>query len=308
MGVSPLVYVVLLAWNHLNDTIESLESLLQTEYDNARFLVVDNGSTDGTSDHIRKHYPEVELIASADNVGIARGYNLGMEHALNKGAKYVLVLNNDIAVGADFIGKLVEAGENNPRAGILMPKIVYYDRPNMLWSIGARRRRFPPAIVFIGLNKPDGPAYAEPRELEFAPSCALLIRDNLMREIGLFDSNFFFYQDDYDYCYRARQAGYSIRYVPTAVVRHKVSASTRHSDKPDRWWVVWGRSIAIYCHKHESLPTFIAHITWLTIRETLHGNFFRMPSFWKGAYLGFREARTLYKGSDKADSCTKIVD
>jgi len=298
----PLVYIVLLAWNHLDDTVECLNSFLRTEYDNAHFLVVDNGSIDGTSEHIRKHYPEVEIITSAENLGIARGYNLGMEYALQKNAKYVLVANNDIIVGPDFLNKLVEQGEKNPHTGILMPKIVYYDRPDRLWSTGARKRPFPPAIVFIGLNKPDGPAYSKPRELEFAPSCVLLIKCELMKKIGLFDGNFFFYWDDYDYCYRTRQVGYSINYVPNAVARHKVSTSTRHSDRSHKWWEVWGRSTAIYYHKHESLPASIVQIAWITAREILHGNFLRIPSFWKGVHLGFREARTLHKGSDKTDS------
>jgi len=297
----PLVYVVLLAWNHLGDTIECLESIRRMQYPNIRLLLVDNGSTDGTANHIRTHYPDVEVISSSENLGIAQGYNLGMDYALQKDAQYVLVANNDIiTVEPDFVSRLVEAGEKNPRAGILMPKIVYYHNPDRLWSIGARRRRFPPTIVFIGLNKPDGPEYTKSRNLEFAPSCALLIRCELMRKIGLFDSNFFFYFDDYDYCYRARQAGYSIRYVPTATVRHKVSASTRHSDKPDKWWSVWGRSIAIYCHKHESLLVSVTQVAWITIREALHGNLRRIPSFLKGVYQGFHEAKSLYDDTNPA--------
>lgn len=290
----PLVYVVLLAWNHLGDTIECLESIRRMQYPNIRLLLVDNGSTDGTADHIRTHYPDVEVIISAENVGIARGYNLGMAYALERGCDYVLVLNNDTTVDPNLVEELVKAGEAQPRAGILMPKIVYYDYPARLWSTGARRRRFPPAIVFIGLNRLDRPAYAEPREIDYAPSCALLIRRELMEKIGPFDSSFFFYYDDYDYCHRARQASYTIHYVPTAVVRHKVSVSTQHSHKPDQWWIVWGRSTAFFYYKHESLATLIAHMAWITVREAITGNLTRIPLFWKGAITGLREARVLY--------------
>src|SRR5689334_5978258 len=114
MSSDPLVYVAVLAWNHKDETIATLESLHQAEYSNLRFVVADNGSTDGTAETLRERFPDVEIVRSETNIGIAGGYNLGIEHALKNGAAYVLVANNDIVVEPAMIGTLVAALERTP--------------------------------------------------------------------------------------------------------------------------------------------------------------------------------------------------
>ena len=120
---NPLVYAVVLAWNQLSETLECLASLQQTLYHPLHVLLVDNGSSDGTADEVARQFPAVEIARLPENVGIARGYNAGVEIALERQAEYVMVMNNDTIAAPDLVGHLVQAFRDHPKAGMLMPKI-----------------------------------------------------------------------------------------------------------------------------------------------------------------------------------------
>lgn len=283
MKSNPLVDVIVLAWNHVEDTIECLESLFNSDYQPIRFVLVDNASTDGTSDIIQNRFSSVEVLRSEVNLGVSGGFNIGMEYAIMRGAEFILIANNDISVDPDAIRYLVADMERKPQAGIGMPKIYHYfgDR-DRLWCTGARWRRFPPSVKMLGVNAHDTKKYSLPYELEYAPSCFLLIRGEVIDNIGYFDTDYFFYNDDWDYSARTRKSGYTIRFVPQAKIWHKVSISTQKSDKPAQWWHYYGRSTFRFYIMHKNLIQLAAFITWFVIREMLKGKFQRIPPFLNG--------------------------
>ena len=165
-----------------------------------------------------------------------------------------------------------------------MPKILYESRRDTIWSAGARRRLVPPGVVFTGLNHLDGPEYARERDIPYAPSCALLIPRRVLERVGLFDSGYFFYYDDWDYCERVRRDGWTIRYVPSAIVYHKVSLSTARSARPARWWYVMGRSTFQYYRRYYTpfAPSLGFFATWFVAREIWQGNVRLAPLFLLG--------------------------
>lgn len=286
MESARLVYAVILAWNHVEDTIECIESLLKSEYKSLQLVLVDNASTDHTTEIIREKYPSVEILCSEKNLGVGGGYNLGMEYALNKKADYILIANNDIAVDPGMIRSLVKDLDDNPQAGIGMPKIYhYYGARNRLWCIGARWRKFPPTVKMIGTNVKDGSRYANPHELEYVPSCCLLLRREMIEHIGYFDTGYFFYNDDWDYSIRCRQAGFTIRFVPTATMLHKVSVSTQKSHKPAQWWNYLGRSTVRFYQKYAGNWQLSIFIAWFVIREMLKGKPGRVRPFLAGVRI-----------------------
>lgn len=291
MPPQPLVYVIVLAWNHLDETLVTLESLLASDYERACFVVVDNASTDGTPAAIRARFPSVEVLESPTNLGISGGYNLGLRHALRHGADYAVVANNDLVVEPAMLANLVRALEANPGAGMAMPKIYHYfgDRTR-LWCPGAAWRPFPPDVKMI-LDVPDGPQFDVQREIDFAPSCFLMIRRAALEKAGLFDTSYFFYYDDWDFSARLRQAGYAILFVPDARLWHMVSVSTQKSEKPAQWWRVFGQSAVIFYSRHSSLWALLVFSLWFVARESAKGQFGRIGPYLDGLARGLRARR-----------------
>ncbi|MCP4284504.1 MAG: glycosyltransferase, partial [Gammaproteobacteria bacterium] len=143
----PLVYAVILTYNHYEDTDECLESVFASDYGNLRVVLVDNGSSDGTPEKVRQNFPETHVIENEQNLGVPAGYNVGFSYALQAGAQYILLLNNDTVVPPEMLPSLVSFARKDPQAGILMPKVLYYGSEDRVWSSGGHYRTFPPAIL-----------------------------------------------------------------------------------------------------------------------------------------------------------------
>ena len=283
MSTDELVFAIVLAWNHVEDTVECLGSMIKSNFDPIRYLLVDNASTDSTVETVRNEFPNVEIIQSDKNLGISGGYNLGMQYALEHGASYVLVANNDIEIDPDMIQNLVSEMNKDHQIGIGMPKIYhYYGDRNRLWCTGARWRKFIPTVKMTGVNAKDNENFTHPRDIEYAPSCCLLLRRELVESIGNFDTNYFFYNDDWDYSARARKSGFKIRFTPDAHMWHKVSVSTQKSDKPAIWWNYFGRSTVRFYQMHASQWQLEIYIAWFIVRESIKGNFHRIKPFLSG--------------------------
>jgi len=243
---SPLVYIIILTWNHWELTFRCLSSVLRITYPNYQVVIVDNGSRDGTVDFIREKFPMIKIIANSCNLGFAAGCNVGIQYAASKGADYVLLLNNDTLVAPDFLDKMIAHAQVLPKAGILAPKIVYADGSGRLWFAGGHCHPLTLDVVSLGLSTSNN----EPQPVDYVFGTAMLIRKNVLEEIGLFDELFFMYYEDMDFCLRARKAGYKIYYVPAAVVYHHVAASTAMF-LPARYYHK-ARSSVLFFRKHVS--------------------------------------------------------
>lgn len=283
----PVVYAVVLTFNHYDDTRECLESLRKTDYDNMTIVVVDNGSSDGTPDNIRADFPDVQIIETGRNLGVPWGYNVGFSHALRAGAEYILMLNNDTVVDQEMLRYLVDEAQADPNAGILAPKILYYDDPQVIWAVGGRHRAFPPAHVIVGQGRPSA-AFEKPFYLEYALTCGLLIHRRAFEKAGLFDPGYFFLFDDWDFSQRVRLHGLHIIFVPEARMWHKVSKSTRETGKEALFWKVWGESSTRFYRRHGK-PVLISlpiHVGYLMARELVKGNGRMLKYFWAGVREG----------------------
>jgi GT2 family glycosyltransferase len=283
----PLVCAVMLAYNQKEYTLSSLASVLAMQYGHLRLCLVDNGSTDGTAAEVTARYPDVAVLRTERNLGIAGGYNLGMEHALAQGAAYVLIMNNDIEVASDMLTALLAAARDHPDAGILMPKIYhFYGDQTRIWCAGARWRKFPPGVKMVGADAPDSPTWDKLAELEFAPSCVLLITRQALCDAGSFDPQYYFYQSDWDFSARVREKGYRILLVPAARMWHKVSISTQKGDRPARYWFTMGSGSVAFYLRHASLGVLVGSSIWFILREAVRLKWARVSPFLAGLVYG----------------------
>ena len=123
---------VVLNWNGGEDTLRALESLAGLET-----ICVDNGSADGSDREVKRRFPSVELIRTGANLGFAGGNNVGIRRALERGADWVLLLNNDAVADKGIAGALLRAAEARPDAGLLACKVYFSDPPDVIQSAGA---------------------------------------------------------------------------------------------------------------------------------------------------------------------------
>ena len=223
---NPKVAIIVLNWNGKNDTLECLASIGKMDYPSIDVILVDNGSQDGSVAAIQRKFPEVMIVETKSNLGFAGGNNMGIRYALRNGAEYVLVLNNDTIVDPQLIKSFLASSTINPNAGIFGAKIYYYYHPNKIWYAGGRWVKNESNFIHIGMGCVDnGQDYSSVVETDYVCGCALFIRAEVLKKIGLFDEEYFLMFEETDLCYRAKRAGFKCLIVPNAKVWHKISVS-----------------------------------------------------------------------------------
>ncbi len=256
----PRVAIVVLNWNGLVDTLACLQSLSSITYREHRVLVVDNGSSDGSSDTIRADFPKIEVKELEDNLGFAEGNNVGIRCVMD--SDYVLLLNNDTTVAPDLIEILVESMEADNRIGVAGPAICYSDSPETLWcaglqigsgsAYGIKLHRTSSILMYTGRHTSELPTGTF--DVDAVVGCAMFMRTSLIREIGLLDASLFMIHEDFDWSLRARAAGYRCVTVAYPGVWHKVSSSMQVHENMDAGNPVsqyyWYRNWLVIIGKH----------------------------------------------------------
>jgi len=227
MSAPPLVAVIVLNWNNWPVTAECLESLQRISYPNARLLLVDNGSSDDSERILREKFPGVEIVQTGANLGYAGGNNAGMRRALALGADYLCILNNDVVVEPGFLEPLVAAMEADPRLGIAGGLQCAYDEPSRILNSGSFFSWYTGTVREPYAGQTDNGQCGRIQDVDFICGAALLARAQAARAIGLLDEAFFLLGEDADWCFRARQAGWRVCYIPGSKILHKERATRR---------------------------------------------------------------------------------
>lgn len=285
---APLVYIILVNWNQREVTLECLESLSRLTYPNFRIVVIDNASQDGSPAAIAAKFPEVEQIQHATNRGSTAGNNAGFRHALQAGADYMWLLNNDTVVAPDAVDHLVQHCQ---QAGVGMTSalVFYASAPDTVWSAGAMRSKW--NLELIGDHNRNE-TFTSAIERDFLTSCALLVKREVIEKIGLMDEDYFIYFEEMDYCYKVGKAGYRLLLVPQAKVWHKVSASSGGNLSPFTRYQMAKNSI-LFFRKNASwwqwffiIPWRIGNAIKISIKLAALHNYASLKSFWKGLLDG----------------------
>lgn len=196
------------------------------------------------------------LIKNEKNYGFAEGNNIGMRYALRAlNPDYFLLLNNDTVVEPHFVTELVEVAQNDSNVGILGPKIYYYHEPQTIYFAGGMLLRRIGQPFHIGLHQTDNGRYDRLRGADFITGCALLIRSEVINKIGLLDPYYFAYNEDLDWCVRAKKAGYRIMFVPQAKIWHK-GTSTLELMSPAYMYLTT-RNRILFVRKNATILDFV---------------------------------------------------
>lgn len=217
---SQKAYVVVPNWNGAKWIGECIESLLD-QATKATIVVVENGSTDGSVELIETKYPTVVLIKHPNNLGFAAGVNSGITYALGQNAEYIALFNNDAIADKNWLKELIASAGKDKSIGITTGKLVSYDKTfydstgDLYTTWGYPYPR--------GRDEPISHKYDNAEYIFAASGGASLYKAELFKDIGLFDADFFAYNEDTDISFRAQLAGWKIYYNPRAIAYHRIS-------------------------------------------------------------------------------------
>ncbi len=235
----PKVNIVILNYNGKNFLKKCLASVFRIDYPNFETVVVDNNSKDGSFEEAKSNFSRVTFIKNEENIGFSAGNNIGIKYSLEKMAEYVLLLNNDTEVDRDFLNYLVDEAEKNKQAGIFSP-FVYRNKTREVWFSGGHIDWLRMKTVHNTnvINK------EKSFETGFISGCAMMIRADVFRKIGLLDEEFFLYWEDADFSTRARKEDFSLLMIPQSKVWHFEQSE---DNKPGKiYWLVLSGLIFFY--------------------------------------------------------------
>lgn len=250
--------IVLLTWNSINFIPGCLDSLLSQVPSETEFIVVDNGSVDGSTELIQQQYPDVILVRNAKNRGVGPARNQGLGIARGE---YILVLDIDTVVHPGAIQSLIQGMEETPRVGLSGAKLISQDgqlqytcrKFPTLWS--KMFRQLPSRIQEHALKEEElrNWDHSTRRFVGYVIGACQMIRRQAMEEVGFYDERIFYGPEDVDYCLRMWKAGWKVMYNPNAVITHLERRITRKRFWRNPLFWVHLKGLAWYFWKHKYL-------------------------------------------------------
>jgi hypothetical protein len=227
----PLVSIVILNYNGLKYLKEGLaecvKSVLETEYPNFEIIVVDNGSSDGSVESLRKEFgSKLKIVENKTNLGWSEGFNNGIR--ASNGA-YITLLSNDMTADPNWLNPILYLMKSDPKIGLAGFKRMLYGRKGIIDGIGGELYlcgRVKP----IGTREVDSGQYNHIREDVDYIGGAMVLTRTALEKTGLFDPGFYLFSEDIDLCFRIRKNGYKVVYVPNAIIFHRGQATLKGRD------------------------------------------------------------------------------
>lgn len=240
------LWVVIPTYNRESDLIACLESLRNAQVPLNHVIVVDNNSQDGTLEAINKNFSAVHLLALKENKGATGASNIGFREALKRGAAYVLRLDSDTIVAQNFLLPLLSAAEANPDVGVLSPKIYYFEPDDEIWFAGADAHPWHFGAINDHRHEKDNAVIDQNHATDYVWGAAMLIKRRVLELTGGFDTSFFVYFEEVDFCIRVKDLGFKLMVAPKSHIWHKVGSSAQ-----TKWSAYhWNRSKMLLYRKH----------------------------------------------------------
>ena len=231
MKTEPSVGIVIVNWNGKRDTFELIDSIKKINYNNYKIYLVDNNSSDGSQKEFIKKYKkntDIKLILNTKNEGLAGGYNSGIRKVLIDKLDYSFIMNNDMTAEKNFLSILVNEAKENEKIAAVGPRIYYYNDKDRVWSTGIKFRLM--GFKNSDQNKLDSKIQSKNKIVD-ALDGAYLIKNSVLKKIGLLEEDFFIMQEMTGWCIKAKKHGYLSMIVPKSKIWHKISRSVQNESK-----------------------------------------------------------------------------
>jgi len=219
---TPRIRVYLLNWNGGEDIKDCVDSLESNRYENFSITIIDNNSSDSSLHNLSD---SIDIVPLDKNYGFSVGYNIGIKESIIDDDEYIILLNYDTIVEPNFIQSI--ANEiNNPESDkyIYGVKILYYHNPDIIWYAGGKVRLKEGIILHEGIRC-NSEKYTQSSLTDYVTGCCMIMHKDVFSKLNGFDSRFFMYNEDVDFCLRADKIGIKCKFLSTPVILHKVSLS-----------------------------------------------------------------------------------
>ncbi len=221
-SASPKISIVTPVHNNIEHTLTFLKSVNKIKYDNFETIIIDDGSTDGTSEKLKETHPEVIVLKGDGNLWWSGSTNLGVQYALSNGTDYIFTINNDVELDANIFASLVKTTEAKPKS-VIGCIIFYMNDHDRVWYFGGD---LSDKIADIEMYKGKAADFTKLTETGVLTGMGVFIPAEVFKEIGDYDAkNFPQYFADSDFSLRAKAAGYTLYVDPTAKVYSDVGSS-----------------------------------------------------------------------------------
>ncbi|MEI7890516.1 MAG: glycosyltransferase family 2 protein [bacterium] len=210
----PKVFIIVLNFNGSSVLSNCLKSIMQSDYPNFEVVLVDNNSTDSSFEQAKNDFSRFHFIKNSENIGFSRGNNIGIRFALEKFADLVFILNNDTIIDKNTISTLAKTSKQYKKSGIITPLILEGDNKKV-WFAGGKIN-----WCTMKTSHVTKVSSKKPYKSEYLSGCAMLIKKDVFKKIGLFDERFFLYYEDTDFSMRAKKAGFDLLIDPSATIQH----------------------------------------------------------------------------------------
>lgn len=265
MANRPLVSFITVMYNHLDDTVEFLQSALQLTYPNIEIIVVDNASPkDRPTDSVKAQFPTVKFIQSDKNLGFAGGNNLGFKEA--KG-EYLFLLNNDTVMPRGFLEPIIDFMVAHPQVGMVSPKVLYPDGVTIQYAgaraihpLTGRGKRY-------GLFEKDSGQYDKINPTDLGHGAALVVTRRAFESVGPMCEDYFLYYEEHDWCEDMKRKGFQFYYVGTTHIIHKESVSTGGEESPLKVYYMT-RNRLLFMRRQTGGITFLMALIYFTLVAT----------------------------------------
>lgn len=288
------VGIILVNYNGKKFNNSCIQSIMKsTVKEDIVVVVVDNASSDDSLADLKKNWGDhlqVQFILLNDNYGFSKANNIGIQWAIDHGIEKFVLLNNDTEIEPDTIERMLQCQEEHK--GIVVPKILYADRPGIIWYAGGRLSRIIRKPTSIGLNQKDIGQYDMTQKCNFANGCCMLLTKEIIEQVGFLDERFFLYYEDTEYSMRAEKKQFEIWYCGKAVVYHKVNGSTKGNENPLSVYYItrnWLLCNSIYLEKKINL--FFAYFTLNRLAWSIIWIFRGTPQMIRMVWKGIRDFR-----------------
>jgi GT2 family glycosyltransferase len=273
----PSVAAVVLNWNGCERVLEAISALYKSEFPLAEIFMVDNGSTDGSVETVRKTFPLVTILSQRSNLGVSEGRNVGIRPAVASGVDYIFHIDNDIEVTPETVGELVRLAEKRPDVGIVGTIMYFKSDRTLIQNIGGRICYRQHVLLPVAWMERDRGQYANPVEVEMVAGGAMLTRAEVFRQVGYFDGGYLGYGlEDTDFCVRVRHAGWKLLCNPRAKAFHDFHVTHKYNYRRK---YLESRNAVFFLRKYGRSTDWAKYILfsvgglpYALIRESVRGN------------------------------------